>query len=277
VIWLSWRQQRGETLLTALALALVGALAVPPALHHHDSLYGNLRWLNLLIPLIGVALAAPFILDLENGTTAFAWTQSVTRRRWLATRLGIAVVTALVAAGAYSLLVEWYRRPLDAINGPFSDSSFDSRGIVPLAYALLAFGLALALGVVWRRIAPAMIIAFSGVFAARLFFESWLRARLLTPVTATWAGSHEPSNYRGAWMLTNRASNRAGRIYPEGPPIVHTCGRSGCFWHEKASYTHAIYHPASRFWEFQGIEFALVGGLAALFIAFAAWRVLRAD
>jgi hypothetical protein len=38
-------------------------------------------------------------------------------------------------------------------------------------------------------------------------------------------------------------------------------------------YNHAVYHPASRFWLFQGIETAIFGGLAVALIAFAAWWI----
>ena len=39
------------------------------------------------------------------------------------------------------------------------------------------------------------------------------------------------------------------------------------------SIIHAVYHPASRFWLFQGIETALFGGVAVALIAFAAWWI----
>jgi hypothetical protein len=42
-----------------------------------------------------------------------------------------------------------------------------------------------------------------------------------------------------------------------------------------AGYSHVVWQPASRFWEFQGIETALFGGVALLLIAFAAWWLRR--
>ena len=48
--------------------------------------------------------------------------------------------------------------------------------------------------------------------------------------------------------------------------------RSGnCLAEHGAGYMHAVFQPASRFWELQGIETALFGGTALLLIAFAAW------
>jgi hypothetical protein len=318
VIWLSWRLQRTETVLTAALVALLAALAVPSAIHlaslyvhdgiasclahpesgtcgyatgnfneHAGVLRSLLGWLNLLIGLVGVALAVPLIQDLEQGTSTFAWTQGVTRGRWLATRLSLAVVTALAAAGVYSALLTWYRTPLDHVFGRFSDgSTFDVEGIVPFAYVLFALGLGLAVGVVWRRTAPAMVVAFLSYFGARIFVDTWLRQRFVTPRTATWGPHSTPLNFVRDWVLSESPSNRFGRPFTNFRALEHCAHVSpggikvlnpACIERAGANFTHVVYQPASRFWEFQGIEFVLFGGLALLLMAFAAWRVLRTD
>jgi hypothetical protein len=43
--------------------------------------------------------------ELETGTHRPAWSQSVTRTRWLATKLGLSALA--VAVGALSLAVTW--------------------------------------------------------------------------------------------------------------------------------------------------------------------------
>jgi hypothetical protein len=318
VTWLSWRLQRSETLLTLLAFALLAGLFVPAGLHlaslyTHDGiagcigrhtsvcadtigrfadgagvLRGGLGWFNLLPGLIGVALAAPFVLDLESGTATFAWTQGVTRARWLATKLGVPVVTAVIAGGAYSLLFGWARGPLDAVFGRFSDSVFDFEGTVPIAYFLFALGLGLAVGVVWRRTAPAMVVAFLAYFGGRIFVDMWLRQRFVTPIATTFRMSSIGPKLDRAWVLFEGPSNRAGVPFSGSFQVLQQCGagfRNGgvkvvsqaCLARHGAGYSHVVYQPASRFWEFQGIETALFGGVALLLIAFAAWRVLASD
>jgi hypothetical protein len=315
VIWLSWRQQRSETLFALLGLVLLAVIFVPEGLHlaaaythdgiaactgrqtracenafsdfpgHAGALRGGLGWFNLLPGLIGVALAAPLVLDLENGTATFAWTQGVTRRRWLGTRLGMAVLTAVVAGAAFSLLIGWARGPLDTVFGRFSDSVFDFEGIVPIAYFLFALALGLAVGVVWRRTAPAMVVAFLAYFSGRIFVDLWLRQRFATPLTATFGGKSAGPNLDRAWVLFEGPSNRAGHVFSGNfQALSHCVGGSGiksanqaCLTRIGAGFNHAVWQPASRFWEFQGIETALFGGVALLLIAFATWRVLRAD
>ena len=46
-----------------------------------------------------------------------------------------------------------------------------------------------------------------------------------------------------------------------------------CLARHGAGYNHVVYHPANRFWLFQGMETALFGGAAVVLILFAAWWV----
>ena len=315
--WLSWRQQRTETLITAAILALLAAIFVPGGIHLADLFAQqhlarcvdrssqacefaignfNLRagffkglldsgWFNLIPGLIGVALAAPLLLDLENGTTRLAWTQSVTRRRWIATKGVVAVVTVLVAGAAFSLLFTWYLRPFDRIYGRWD--KFDFEGLVPLGYVLFALGLALAIGVLVRRSAAALVVAFGAFVAARLFVESWLRHRFITPLSATWGLHASGPHLDQAWVIREGPSDKAGHLFSGSSAVFSECAVPGpkggraldpaCMTRHGAGFTHVIYQPASRFWEFQGIETALFAGVALLLIAFAAWRVLRTD
>jgi hypothetical protein len=313
VIWLSWRQQRTETLITAVLLALLAAAFVPMGVHlsnlfaqqdlarciGHDTPVckeaianfgdraGILRsltaggWFNLIPGLIGVALAAPLLLDLENGTIRLAWTQSVTRRRWLATKLAITIGTALCAAVLFSALFTWYQRPLDKVYGRFDD--FDFQGTVPLAYVLFALGLALALGVFVRRTAPAIVVGFAAYVASRIFVQSWLRQRFVTPLSATWGqGSDTPKLFPHArdWILSEVPSDKAGHPFTGNSIVLQSCARNlgngvkgldpQCLARHGAGFNHAVWQPASRFWEFQGIESALFGGSALVLIVFSA-------
>lgn len=322
MIWLSWRLQRTETLIAAAIVLLLAALFVPAGVHlasfyaHDDvarciarktpacqqtladfgSRAGVLRsvmpWLTLLPGLVGVALAAPLILELESGTYRLAWTQSVTRGRWLAARLSLAIAAALAAGGLLALLLTWYRGPLDHVYGRFDGSSgFDVEGVVPLGYVLFALGLGLAVGVLWRRTAPAVVGAFLAYVACRLFVDGWLRQRFVAPVTKTWSVTSPVvapgPRLERAWILWSGLTDRAGRPFTGGYATLQACGRvtykgdkalnPHCLARHGAGFSTAVYQPASRFWEFQAIETALFAGLGLLLIAFAAWRVLGSD
>src|SRR5262249_5108048 len=99
-----------------------------------DSLSSFIAWLTLVPGLIGVLLAAPLVLELEQRTHRLAWTQSVSRARWLAGKLGLAVAVALAASLAFVLLVTWWRAPIVRIQGRLDQSVFDSEGTVVFGY-----------------------------------------------------------------------------------------------------------------------------------------------
>ncbi|HEX6460878.1 MAG TPA: hypothetical protein VF032_18320 [Thermoleophilaceae bacterium] len=307
--WVAWRLQRTETLIMAGVLALLMALLIPSGIqmasaYHHDgvaacigaaksspacgNVLGNFLsrfepirnatiWLTLLPGLIGVSFAAPLVLDLEHGTHRLAWTQSITRRRWLAGKIGVAVVAALLSTLALALLLIWWRTPFRDINGRIDPSEYDAEGIVAYGYTLFALGLAMAIGVLWRRAVPAVVVAFLGYFGLRIFVDAWLRERLISPVSTTWSNSTRGPNLQNAWVLSQTPSDRFGnaiavRPEPCGPGILKPGGpHVACFSTHGASYSHAVYHPASHFWPLQSVETAMFGGAALLLMAFAAW------
>jgi hypothetical protein len=309
VIWLGWRQQRTETLIAAVLLALVGAILIPVGIemahaYTRDGLshcigastqgpacgvvvasfedrfskYVNLvGWFNLVPGLFGVALAAPFALELERGTHRLAWTQSITRRRWVTIKLGLAVGSTLLVAALLTALEIWWRRPLVHIEGRMENGAFDSN-IVILGYALFALGLALAIGVVWRRAIPAVMVSFVAYFVARIFTDTWLRQRLVSPVAKTWpVGADEPSVLNRAWVISQYPSNAAGQKIRPLPTACFGGTHTKCVVKPGFGYMHAVYEPASSFWSLQLIELALFGGIAVALIAFAGWWTLRRE
>jgi phosphotransferase system glucose/maltose/N-acetylglucosamine-specific IIC component len=306
MIWLGWRQQRTETVIAAALLAVLAALLVPTGLHiaaaydtagvagclgHLDTdacgravddfagrfrQLGNLlAWLTVLPGVIGLLLAAPLVQQLEQRTHRLDWTQSITRGRWLAGKLALAVATALLAALALMLLVTWWRAPFVHIEGRMGNSIYDSEGTVVLAYALFALGLGVAIGAVWRRAVPALVVTFAGYFAVRVFGDTWLRQRLLTPVSATWdvrrSGGRDLST---AWVIEQHPVDAHGHALKEFS-CPHNAGGSCAIKGGDFSFMHAVYQPASHFWPLQLRETALfaVAGLALL--AFGAGRTAQ--
>ena len=173
MIWVAWRQFRTQALVTLGLLAAFAVLVLVTGLHlrdiynslggahcsarndctaltRHDKALADLLAAALLaIPaLLGMFWGAPLVArELESGTYRLAWTQSVTRRRWLSVRVALVGVAALAVAGLASWLVSWWFAPLDAVNmNRFDPSVFTTRGIVAIGYAGFAFALGVATG-----------------------------------------------------------------------------------------------------------------------------------
>jgi hypothetical protein len=239
VTWVSWRLQRTETLIALGILAL---------------------------------LAAPFIFDLEHGTYRLAWTQSITRGRWLLGKLAMPVVAAVLAAGALTLLFTWCRTPNVHINGRLDTGNYDTTGTVVIGYTLFALALALALGAIWRRAAASLTVAFVGYFAVRIFVDYWVRDRLVAPLKATYKGAQQPSFLYNAHVLSSSATINGKQIMSMhgGGGFLGGHVQAAAPGISKAVF-HVVYQPESHFWPLQLTETGLFVGLAATLILFTAW------
>ena len=304
--WVSWRLQRTETLIAVGILALLATLLVPTGIqmanaYHQDGLAACLsinpgptcgnelggfqqrfqalttlaNWFTLIPGLIGVLLAAPFIFDLEHGTYRLAWTQSITRGRWLLGKLGLPVATAVLAAGALTLLFTWWRAPDVHINGRLDTGNYDTTGTVVIGYTLFALALALALGAIWRRAAASLTVAFVGYFAVRIFVDYSLRNHLVAPLKATYKGVQQPSFLYNAHVLSmngtvhgHQFSTAGGGGFLGGHVQVAAPGIQNAVF-------HVVYQPQSHFWPLQLIETGLFAGAAVVLILFAAWWTQR--
>ncbi len=300
--WVSWRLQRTETLIAVGILVLLAALLVPTGIqmanvYHRDGLavclsvnpgpacgqkLGDFQqrfqalttlanWFTLIPGLIGVLLAAPFIFDLENGTYRLAWTQSITRGRWLLGKLGFPAAAAVLAAGALILLFTWWRAPNVHINGRLDTGNYDTTGTVVIGYTLFALALALALGAIWRRAAVSLTVAFVGYFAARIFVDYSLRNHLVAPLKATYRGARQPSFLYNADVLSmhgtvngHQFSTAGGGGFLGGHAQIAAPGINHALF-------HVVYQPESHFWPLQLTETSLFTGTAVALILFAAW------
>jgi len=248
MIRLSWRQFRAPAAVAFVALVVIAvilAITGPNLVHSYDTTVATCKargdcqtatsaFLNndhflqqvlsptvLVVPaLIGIFWGAPLVArELENNTFRLVWTQSVSRTRWLAVKLGLVGLASVVAAGLLSLMVTWWSSPLDRVNmSPFSPSQFDRRDLVPIAYAAFAFALGVTAGVLIRRTLPAMAATLFAFIGVRVAIFAWVRPRLMAPLTLTSALQLQPSSLgAGAinpadWVISDDTINAAGRV-----------------------------------------------------------------
>jgi hypothetical protein len=178
-------------------------------------------WLGILVivgpGLIGMFWGAPLVArELETGTFRLAWTQSVTRTRWLAVKLGVTGLAAVAVAGVLSLMVTWWASPLDRV-AMDRFGAFDQRDVVPLGYAAFAFLLGVTAGAVIRRIVPAMATTLVAFVTVRLAFIHWLRPHLFTPAVRNQALDPLSTGYGSSGSLFHRIG--ASTLQPATPHI----------------------------------------------------------
>ncbi|MGW2822962.1 ABC transporter permease subunit [Streptomyces sp. NPDC001443] len=213
MIQLTWRQFRTSAFVALGAIILVTAfaLATGPDLAHAYAatmkacrsagdctsaaasfartdrvLSGALGTLVSVVPaLIGAFWGAPLLArEIESGTLPLVWTQSVTRTRWLVTKLVTVGAAGMVTAGLLSLVVTWWAHPLDQAGAAAYDT-FGERDLVPVGYAALAFMVGATAGTLIRRTVPAMAATVFAFVAVRVTLAYGIRPRIIGPVHQT--------------------------------------------------------------------------------------------
>ncbi len=320
--WLTWRQHRVQLYLAAALLAAFAVVIVISGrqitAQFHDAaatcaagqgcrhLGGLFMGSHVVGFLVIATLGAPLLVgmfwggpllaaELDTGTIRFAWMQSVTRRRWLAVKVGWLMLAAAVWGGAISALVAWWYSPANNLAPEqFNPGRFDLAGIVPVAYALFAMALGITAGALLRRTLPAMAVTFAGFVAVRVAIVLWLRPRYTSAVTTTYnviRGYTPPGSY---WQLAQGVYGPGGRLVVVGDnePVLggiplsqlpSSCARAGNT--VPASCQQALagfrgfitYEPADRYWAFQSVETGIFVLLAAILLTVTALVLLRRD
>jgi hypothetical protein len=259
--------------------------------------------------LIGIFWGAPLIArELETGTFRMAWTQSITRTRWLAVKLTLTGLAAMAVTEGLSLMQAWWAAPIGQAarlaSGrsfplgltPFSLLVFDAHGITPLGYAAFAFTLGATAGILLRRAVPAMALTLAIFAAAQLAFPLAVRAHLFSPDHTTIALSSiensNNTNFRetgrtfavttsavpgqpGAWIISSGMVNTAGQpISALLPACVPGQDQVSCMA-SHGTQVAVSYQPTSRYWAFQVTETAIYLALALALAGYCFWRVRR--
>lgn len=321
--WLTWRQFRLPALSVfagLIAIAVVLAVTGPDLVGRtdfsdEDDLFaGTILVLYLLPAVIGVFWGVPMITrELESGTHSLVWNQTVTRKRWLATKLGFGMLAATVVAGLLGWAVSWWASPIDALAAAQTDRGmlsritpvvFGARGVVPIGYAAFALALGVAVGMLLRRTVAAMAVTLAVLAAVLVLVPLFVRPYLLPPQTETVAITGEDitnihgddthgileigvRNPPGAWVLANETLDPAGNPADPLPDFVQACApRPGAGPPERGSmeactaqlgahgYRQRLtYQPGSRFWPLQWLELALHLAATALLTWFGFRRI----
>ncbi len=153
--------------------------------HTRGSLDMNLvQLLLLLVPLLaGVVLGAPLVArEIEQGTAPLSWALSGSRRRWLLGKVlaGVLLIAPLMlAVGLAANVLEGALNP--GLDPYASLSNYVGRGVIDVFWALAAFGGTFALGTLFGRTLPAVVLALVVCFFARAAWESGMNHFVLRP------------------------------------------------------------------------------------------------
>ncbi|MEU0159488.1 ABC transporter permease subunit [Streptomyces sp. NPDC006261] len=297
--WLVVRQHR-TALAAVLGLAVLGTLWIVYQRHEMVQLldargwpeeevryavddsrgYGYISSLLSGLPLIlAVFVGAPLIAgDRENGTAQLVTTQSVTRRQWLVAKLGLAYTLALVCGLLLSAAFTWWWEPhrsfflSDWVDGRI----FDNTGPVLPALLLFATAAGITLGVLVRRVLPAMVVTFVFTIVSAYVWDE-VRIRLGSIKMYTYPmGTDLPARFDEAYEVDRWVGNARGELFGWG-----TCAEATEKAQNACIKEHGIINDVIEYLDYDqmaAMQWTAAGILlagTALLTGFVLWRVSR--
>lgn len=326
--WFAWRVQRLGVLVAVAAVAGIAIWLTVQGLHEQalwNCLLGRIRpagahlycsaawraynfthwnpfffWVLYAAPgLMGLLLGAPLVArEFEDKTTRVAWVQSVSRTRWLVTKLVlVAVIVAVLTAGAVGL-AEWWTGAVRTGSIVLPDP-FDVTGLVPISYGVFAFALGVALGSLVHRTGWAVFVGVPIFGLARALMRFDVRPHLAA-TAATASSTMSSLGWNQGWPLhagylpLGRLSPPAGTTWSSWYDVGHTCflrsfvtidanARAGipgldrlCLAAHRLHYV-VQYQPNSHYWQLQWEEAGIFLFVTLLLALAAVFLVRRRD
>ncbi len=235
--------------------------------------------LFLLPLLVGLFVGAPLIArEWEQGTYRLAWTQSVSRSRWLANRLSVLILVILPAFIILALLGFWWYSPQISISNVWV--AYEAGGGMPVTYALFAFALGTVSGALFRKTLPAMAVTLFLFLLIHISIAIWLRPYFLPPlVSATFnATQPSPTQVQQSLRVHFQYIDRQGHLLSAEEAFDPCNGKNErldqCL-NDRGIRYYVLYQPADRFWLFQGIEAILYLVLILGLLGLTFWLVRR--
>ncbi|HEV7454905.1 MAG TPA: ABC transporter permease [Candidatus Saccharimonadales bacterium] len=268
--WLVWKQHRKLFVILAGVLMLYAVLAIPMGLHawhmyQHalatcgktdscSQLSNTLLWsgwtssvnpnsghgapLLLLLPfLLGVFVGVPLITrEYNERTNLLIWTRSISRRKWLTTKLVWILIATVLFAGTLAALATWWSKAGNVLYlNRFTVLMFDTQGIAPIGFAVFAVSIGIALGTWLKRTMVAIGLTLVLVLAAQIVIGNHVRPHYMTPLaynapvlpsstsgTGDSLRAQAPSNSGASWVVSGDLVSKTGQpINWANPP--QTC------------------------------------------------------
>ena len=226
----------------------------------------------LLAALVGAPLVAR---ELERGTSRLAWSLAPSRVRWFAVRAVPAMVVvfalSLVAGAALDRLLAAVEPNTDMAN---AFAGFGTRGVVLAARATFVFAIGAAVGSVFGRVLPALVlttvIGFMAIAGGSYVHGKWLASEAVWVVTDSGTGNP------GDLFLDQRIRLADGRIltwdqlYEAYPTTDASTGGP-----PPGSHMEALVVPGTRYGFVEARESAALAGASLVALGIGGFTVRR--
>ncbi|MFJ8827405.1 hypothetical protein ACIREE_37270 [Streptomyces sp. NPDC102467] len=243
---------------------------------HYEQLTAAAGTLLTVTPFLVAAYAGALLIgrELERGTAALLWTQSVSPPRWLATTLAAPAALIIATLTPLALLNRAAWGASDDFLGTawYADEAFVPTGLLPVAYALLGLAFGAFAGLFTRSTVKSPALAVAALFAVSTLLGRY-RVSLWPTVTTTGTGALRPPAdaqvlVHGTVLRTGeRVTNNNACVGDQGADLRRCTAQFRDFW--------VTYHPSSHYWPLQLAESTVVLTITAATVAATFWLLRR--
>lgn len=257
-----------------------------------------INFLLLFVPcLLGMVFGAPLVAgELEHSTNRLAWTQGISRTRWLIVKWCVVGLTLVSVVALLTLITQWWIghaaervnfSPIEQGLGgtPIHPVFFPITGLAFSAYTLFAFALGTALGAVIRKTSWAIVstvVVYTAIsVVAVLFVRPSLAPQLFATGDPSSSAQATPlDEIRGGWYLGfgYRYAPGTHETGPSADVVGQQCAVQNNF--EMCLSDHhlqlgSIYQVQNHYWELQWRESALLLLTSGALLGVTVWSVRR--
>jgi hypothetical protein len=294
MIWVTWRQQRAQILATAGIVVVLSAILVyvrldaaglRPDLAAISDKYN--QFLNYFVlamlalpPLLGMFAGAPlFAREIEQRTHIFGLTQSVSRKRWLATKIVMAGGSFALSMTILGLVTAWALEPVNFVmRGRLSPPLFEVQGVAVGAYAMVAFAIGTTAGLLLRNTLPAMVVTLVVYVGLLLVVANGIRPGYAEPASFVnpLNSAHIQSEPVESWTVAYGYLDADGKEV-DASPVDCSRGQdfTECMRAKNITTGYSKVHLPERFWRFQFTEAGLFLLLSGGLVGFGGWLARR--
>jgi ABC-type transport system involved in multi-copper enzyme maturation permease subunit len=259
--WLIWRLYRKQLFIFTGLLVVFAAVAIPSGLHfwheYQHLIAGCAQKCNetdlrntifktdldgLVVNFVKLALLGlPFLLGLFVGvpllakeyaekTNKLVWTQGISRKKWLTSKLVWVLLVTIIYAGIFSAVAAWFSKTGDAISHDrFGSLAFSSQGLVPVAATVFAVSVGAMFGAWFKKVLPALGATLALLLLVQIAVPVLARPHYVAPAshtTTSLLGDNKGGDplrnllqdNQGAWMVGEKMISKNGQVFDWSNP-----------------------------------------------------------
>lgn len=275
MVWLTWRQHRWALAATAGLVLFAAPLLISLDGQANGGMPLSAFYAQLVQTAFGAVIGAfwgaPLVArEFEDRTNYVAWGQDVAPERWLAGKVAVLAVAAVLLAVPMGIG--------DGYPGEQNDQTwamFEADPLLQVGYVLFGLAAGVLAGLLVRHTLTAMAFTLAAFVGVRMLLSLGARDHYLPTVRALAPVGEMAPLPDGAELVSSGYLDTRGSVMSVPTQCVELPRPAGCIRTNGGAQSYYDFQPVDRVPFFRVTEFVICLGLAVGLFAFAYLRLRR--